>query len=276
MNIIYPTATSHCRRPAAVAMLAARGKSPPAFERRCIPPDCVARRSNMPDILAPRALPGGRIGALGATPYFCHGLLVLVLLAATFGTRAEIPDGDGTYDQLVDLFRDLQTWEQAQAADIMPDYGQSAIERRRADLRSMQQRMLQMGVRQWPAARQVDYLTVRAELDQQEFILEVTRPWSRNPAFYVEPLRELAFTELPARGDDLLALQRRLRAIPELLAGARENLTEVASDYADFAIRSLTPCPTAWKTATPIGKAARRRHGAGSKSCIRGLTRSPS
>ena len=39
------------------------------------PPDCVARRSNMPDILAPRALPGGRIGALGATPDFCHGLL---------------------------------------------------------------------------------------------------------------------------------------------------------------------------------------------------------
>ena len=186
MNIVYPTATSHCRRPAAGAML------------------------------------------------------VLVLLAAALGTRAEIPDGDGTYDQLVDLFRDLQAWEQAQAADIIPDYGQSAIGRRRADLRSMQQRMLQMGVRQWPAARQVDYLTVRAELDQQEFILEVTRPWSRNPAFYVEPLRELAFTELPASGDDLRALQRRLRAIPKLLAGARQNLTEVASDYADFAIRSLT------------------------------------
>ncbi|MDE0367045.1 MAG: hypothetical protein OXP09_15925, partial [Gammaproteobacteria bacterium] len=50
--------------------LAARGKSPPAFERRCIPPDCVARRSNMPNILPPRALPGGRIGALGATPDF--------------------------------------------------------------------------------------------------------------------------------------------------------------------------------------------------------------
>ena len=76
--------------------LAARGKSPPAFERRCIPPDCVfvrgvpprapraegsARRSNMPDILAPRALSDGRIlspsprAPLGASPDFCHGLL---------------------------------------------------------------------------------------------------------------------------------------------------------------------------------------------------------
>ena len=59
--------------------LAARGKSPPAFERRCIPSDCVARRSNMPDILAPRALSAGRIGALGATPDFCHGLLAVAM-----------------------------------------------------------------------------------------------------------------------------------------------------------------------------------------------------
>ena len=62
--------------------LAVRGKSPPAFERRCIPPDCVARRSNMPNILAPRVLPGGRRGALGATPDFCHGLLDRQPLAA--------------------------------------------------------------------------------------------------------------------------------------------------------------------------------------------------
>ena len=32
----------------------------------------------MLDILAPRALPGGRIGALGASPDFCHGLLAHV------------------------------------------------------------------------------------------------------------------------------------------------------------------------------------------------------
>ena len=85
--------------------LAARGKSPPAFERRCIPPDCVfvrgvpprapraegsARRSNMLDILAPRALSDGRILSpsprtpLGASPDFCHGLLV---------TRVDVPDG---------------------------------------------------------------------------------------------------------------------------------------------------------------------------------------
>ena len=167
-------------------------------------------------------------------------LLLMALLVAAFGARAEIPDGNGTYDQLVTLFQDLQTWEQAQAAGIPPDYSPPAIERRRAELRAMRERMRRMGVRRWPVARQVDYLTVRAELDQQEFILEVTRPWSRNPAFYVEPLRELAFAELPVNGEDLVDLQRRLQSVPELLAAARENLTDAAADFADFAIRSLT------------------------------------
>ena len=68
--------------------LAARGGSPAAFGRRCIPSPpqrgcrvgdpgsgCVAPRSNIPDILARRALPAGRISGLGAAPDFHHGLL---------------------------------------------------------------------------------------------------------------------------------------------------------------------------------------------------------
>jgi len=68
--------------------LAARGATPAAFGRRCIPPGCVAPPSNIPDILSRRALPAGvpsaaaalgwpdgRIAALGATPELHHGLL---------------------------------------------------------------------------------------------------------------------------------------------------------------------------------------------------------
>jgi len=54
--------------------LAARGESPTAFGRRCIPSGCVAPPSNIPDILGRRALPAGRIAVLGATPDFHHGL----------------------------------------------------------------------------------------------------------------------------------------------------------------------------------------------------------
>ena len=62
---------------------AARGKNPTAFDRRCIPPDCVARRSNIPAIPAPLALSAGRLAGLGATRDFCRGLLVPAALAAT-------------------------------------------------------------------------------------------------------------------------------------------------------------------------------------------------
>ena len=54
--------------------LAARGGTQPAFDERCIPPGCVARRPNIPDIRAPLALPSGRIARLGATTEFHHGL----------------------------------------------------------------------------------------------------------------------------------------------------------------------------------------------------------
>src|SRR5712692_5207489 len=75
--------------------LAARGATPSAFERRCIPSPpqrgcrvgdpgsgCVAPPSNIPDILGRRALPAGRVAALGATMELHHGLLALALVVA--------------------------------------------------------------------------------------------------------------------------------------------------------------------------------------------------
>src|SRR6202023_4094446 len=74
---------ARCAPAASVALLlertlAARGESPAAFERRCIPTGCVAPPSNIPDIpdiLGRHALPAGRLAVLGATPDFHHGLL---------------------------------------------------------------------------------------------------------------------------------------------------------------------------------------------------------
>ena len=62
--------------------LAAHGESPTAIDGRCIPALGVARRSNIPDILPPRALIAGRLARLGATRDFHHGLLA-------WGTREE-------------------------------------------------------------------------------------------------------------------------------------------------------------------------------------------
>src|SRR5437773_9292565 len=94
--------------------LAARGESPTAFGRRCIPSPpqrgcrvgdpgsgCVAPPSNIPDILGRRALPGvpsvaatlgapaGRIASLDATLDLHHGLLAAEQAAE--GGRAQSP-----------------------------------------------------------------------------------------------------------------------------------------------------------------------------------------
>jgi glutaminyl-peptide cyclotransferase len=102
------------------AALAARGESPSAFDRRCIPASTptrlprrgprargVAQRSNIPDILAFRALRSGRIGGLGATTHFHHGLLGLlltaVILVAACHAEAQAPvafDGGRALDHV--------------------------------------------------------------------------------------------------------------------------------------------------------------------------------
>ena len=51
---------------------AARGRSPPAFDRRCIPADGVASRSSTASVYPRRALSGGRMARLGATRDFFH------------------------------------------------------------------------------------------------------------------------------------------------------------------------------------------------------------
>jgi len=66
---------------------AARGASPSAFDRRCIPPRCVAQRSNIGHILASRALRSGRIAGLWCDDRLPHGLPETPTLAASVDER---------------------------------------------------------------------------------------------------------------------------------------------------------------------------------------------
>lgn len=159
-----------------------------------------------------------------------------LLLLLTSGAHAD------DYADLLGVFSDYRGWQAVTSSTALADSGPAAMRERRAGLAGLQKRLASLAeeARSWSVPRQVDYLTVRAELDQQDFILNVTRPWSRDPVFYVEPLMEVGFTALPASGDDLERLEAQLEAIPGRLDQARINLTEVAGDYADLAIRTLT------------------------------------
>jgi hypothetical protein len=184
--------------------------------------------------------------------------LILALLTLSLGpaetTRAaDIPAGRGSYDDLVALldefldFRDPDGSQPrqiirdraGQAIDPVADYGPEAIAWQRERMRQFQARIEDMNVAAWERGRQVDYLAVRSRLDQHEFTLRRSRPWARDPGFYVDRMLRVTFTELPVEGaarDEFLA---RIRAVPVLVDQARKILDDVAADYADLAIYNL-------------------------------------
>ena len=185
-------------------------------------------------------------------------LLVLLLSALQYqagGARPEgMPDGSGTYDDLVPLFQEFLEWTDpsrasgnvpnrdiaGSATDVYPDYGGAAVERRRAKMRDFQARLEDMAVVDWELDQQVDYLAIRSRFDQHDFLLNVSRSWSRDPGFYVDQMLRITFADLPLDDDETTALRTRLEAISLLVEQAKNNLTEVAADYADLAIFNLT------------------------------------
>lgn len=165
---------------------------------------------------------------------------VLLLFVATFTIgHASEPNGEGTYDDLVAAFNDYWAWRPKLQAGVTNDFSPAALAQRREELQALQKRLDRLGVARWSPSQKVDYLVVRSELDQHEFMLNVTRPWARDPVFYVAELLDISFTPLPAKGAELAKLQRELRAIPGALAQAKTNLDAVAADYADLAISYL-------------------------------------
>jgi hypothetical protein len=166
-------------------------------------------------------------------------LLAVMTLAAAPPAAAAEPNGKGTYDDLVALFGEFQAWRARHESSLTTDNSPAAIARRKDELRAMQRRLQDMGVAKWERAQKSDWLIVRAELDQQDFVLNVTRPWARDPMYYVAELLDTTFTPLPASGGDLATLRATLQAIPRTLGEAEKQLTDVAADYADYATMLL-------------------------------------
>lgn len=150
------------------------------------------------------------------------------------------PDGKADHDALVTLFTAFTEWKTPKAVDGVVDYSPATVDKRRAELRAFQARLPDFAVARWNRHQQVDYLAARAQMDLQDFTLNVTKPWARDPGMYVDELQRVAYTELPIKGAALTTFRARLRTIPAYLAQARVNLDSVATDYADLAIHSLS------------------------------------
>ncbi len=165
-----------------------------------------------------------------------------------------MPDGAQDYATFVDLWDEYLRWQDPKSAtkekslvdiagletEVYPDYGATAMDTRLRELGRFQDALDGFAVVEWPLRQQVEFLAVRAKMDEEEFTLRVSRPWARDPGFYVDRMLRVTFTELPVEGAAQAEFTRQLGAIPGLVAQGKKNLVDVAADYADLAIFNLS------------------------------------
>ena len=151
------------------------------------------------------------------------------------------------YRELVELFNDWRDFENPPRLNGAPDYTADRFKKDHTAFKDLQNRLVQIGIDDWPIPYQVDWHVVRAEMNGYDFNYRVLRPWVRDPAYYQTvwmyqsdvPAHEgptnhatLEFWTyaFPLSSADQTHLINDLKVIPLLLDQARGNLTGNARD----------------------------------------------
>jgi hypothetical protein len=193
---------------------------------------------------------------------------LLAVLAGLISNQVSFAATDG-YEELVILFDEFRSFQEAGFSEGMPDYSKDAIAKQWNGLSTYRERLRSIDSSDWPVWQQVDYHLVRAEMNALEFQHKVQRPWARDPGFYsmmegdagatvnapefFEPIFSLLgysedgptmSEEDRRRGADLSDAEQKmlgntLTGIPAMYEQAKINLTEPAADFAEFAIRNF-------------------------------------
>jgi hypothetical protein len=190
-------------------------------------------------------------------------LLICCVAVLTLGAQQAPPrapragqsPGSGRYDDLVQLFRDWRVFQTPKVIDGVADYSVKAMRAQHQQLGAYQKRLAAIDPGGWPAAQQVDYRLVEAEMHGLDFDHRVKRPWSRSPSFYVmfypsrsdQPLREGPHVEgsielwtfQPLTPEHVAALDARLKTIPAVYEQAAHNLTDNCRDLWTLGIREM-------------------------------------
>ena len=162
-----------------------------------------------------------------------------------------MPDGAGRYSDLIALFEEFLEWQDQVGStlreetagrymDRLPDYGSAAVSARKEELAEFQERLQTMAVATWSLSHQVDAAAVRSRFDQEEFLLYISRPWARDPGFYIDRMLRVAFANPSPGRSDVDRQLAGLRNIPALVGQAMKNLRDVPTELADLAIVKLT------------------------------------
>lgn len=170
--------------------------------------------------------------------------LVLPVPAASATRAATVADagpprGRGDYQDLLTVWGEFLAWRDAARADGIGDWSAATVAGQRRDLAGYLRRIEDIDVAAMPRGEQAEWLAARSKLLQHQFLLDVTKPWERDPGFYVDQMLDVSFAELPASGAKLDRLRTELRAVAPLVAAAQRNLRDIPGDFADLALHNL-------------------------------------
>jgi len=165
----------------------------------------------------------------------------------TSGGSAGTAPTSTSYEDLVTLFKDWRDFEKPELVDGVYDYTAPAMAAQQRELADYQARLAAIDASGWPIAQQVDHSVVSTEMNGLDFYHRVSRPWARNPAFYVSifsaesdvPAHEGPVIhgwidtwtyDYPLSPESAAELATRIGAIPSVLEQAQGNLVEDAAD----------------------------------------------
>ncbi len=169
----------------------------------------------------------GMIGVAAASWF------VLCFVACGRGAEA------GDYQALVKLNDEFLEFRKPASADGLPDYSPEVMEAQITGLRGFFGRLEAIDPGGWTIPEKVDYLLVRAQLNELDFKHRVLKPWARDPGVYVSAIQRVAFQELPASKEELSEFENRLESVPAFLDQAKGSLTEGAREFRMMALRDL-------------------------------------
>jgi len=192
------------------------------------------------------------------------------IVALSFGCTPASPPEEGpssgadqsatslgsSHADLITFFHEWREFQAPRLVDGVPDYSPDAMAAQHRELADYQARLAAFDKTGWSVAEQVDVHVIRTEMNGLDFDHRVTRPWARNPAFYMMifnaqsdvPAHEGPVVhgwidtwtyEYPLSSQDAAELAERFGTIPGLLAQAKTNLVEDARDLWKGGIRSM-------------------------------------
>ncbi len=140
---------------------------------------------------------------------------------------------------LLRLYQEFQEFRRPTVVEGVPDFSPAAIQARAKGLESFRNRLSTLSPEDWTVSEKIDYLLVRAKLNELDFQLRVTRPWERDPGTYVDMISRIPYADTPLSEASKENLMNRLKTVPKILEQAKINLTDVSKTLADITIRQL-------------------------------------